>query len=275
MVLYTLAKLVVYMLNRADMSAPPARAPQSAGPRTTEEILVLYGSQTGNSEAAAREIAARIPARLTPAAIAGRGGPPDLAVTARALTLDDFLELERAAWTRVVVIVCSSYGVGQAPLGCRNFREVCDAILDNADNSTVRSKRLLFGVKFALLGLGDSHYTTYFENPTAIENALTIIGAARVGPLGKADASGTGKQEQAKVVERWVEGIWGELAQAVAEDPAAGSAEKMERAQKVTYQLCLELFPDWRPKTDWTKIMAVAVPLVGVAIALAVHVLRQ
>lgn len=275
MVLYILSKLMVFLFKRLDSSASPANIPRPSGPRTTEEILVLYGSQTGNSEAAALDIAAQIPSRLTPAEIAGRGGPSGLVITARALTLDDFLELERAAWTRVVVIVCSSYGVGQAPLGCRHFREVCDAILDNAANDTVKSKRLLFGSKFALLGLGDSHYTTYFENPAAIENALTTIGATRVGPLGKADASGTGKQEQTKVVERWVEGIWGELAKAVAEEPAEGSAEKLERAKKVTYQLCLELFPEWRPKTNWSKIGAMALPLLGVAIALVVYVLRK
>lgn len=273
MVLYIIAKLVTYLFKRLDSSSP-AKAPPPSGPRTTEEILVLFGSQTGNSEAAAREIAARIPSRLTPAEIVGRGGPP-LAVTARALTLDDFLELERAAWTRVVVIVCSSYGVGQAPLGCRYFREVCDSISEHGDNSTVRSKRLLFGVKFALLGLGDSHYTTYFRNPTAIEDALTAIGATRVGPLGKADASGTGEQEQSRVVERWTEGIWDELAKAVAQDPAEGSAGKMERAQKVTYQLCLELFPEWRPNTNWAKIGAVALPLVGAALALVAHFLRK
>ena len=31
------------------------------------------------------------------------------------MQLDDFLELERAPWTRLVVIITSSYGVGQAP----------------------------------------------------------------------------------------------------------------------------------------------------------------
>jgi len=276
MVVYIAAKLMWYLFKMIESPAPPAKAPESSGPRTTEEIIVLYGSQTGNSESAACEIAAQIPARLTPSKIAGRGGPSDLKVTARALSLDDFLELERAAWTRVVVIVCSSHGEGQAPLGCWHFREVCDAITELADFSTANSERLLFGVKFALLGLGDSNYVTYFQNPAAIEKALTTIGATRIGPLGKADASGTGKQEQARVVERWVEGIWGELAKAVAQDPVAGSAKKMNRAQKVTYQLCLELFPEWRPKTtNWMKVGAVALPLVAIVIALVLRVLRK
>ena len=77
---------------------------QSTNNNTTEEVLVLYGSQTGNSEGAAQEICSLIPTKLS-------------STTSRVMHLDDFLEVEKAKWTKLVVIVCSSYGVGQAPIG--------------------------------------------------------------------------------------------------------------------------------------------------------------
>ena len=80
---------------------------------------MLYGSQTGNSEQAAIDLAEKAPAKLS---------NDEVAVTARHMQLDDFLEIERAKWPRLVVIVTSSYGVGQAPLGCYKFRAMCDEI---------------------------------------------------------------------------------------------------------------------------------------------------
>ena len=112
----------------------------------SEEILVLFGSQTGNSEAAAHEICSAIPTRLSLASSR---------LTSRVMQLDDFLEVEEAGWTRLVVIVCSSYGVGQAPIGARKFREFCDEILKRQEEKEKVSTPSLGGVTFALLGLGD------------------------------------------------------------------------------------------------------------------------
>ena len=97
----------------------------------TEEILVLYGSQTGNSELAAEQICAAIPTKLLQQQQFGseEKKKKKKCCTARLMHLDDFLELECGRWTRLVIIVCSSYGVGQAPIGARKFREFCDEIL--------------------------------------------------------------------------------------------------------------------------------------------------
>ena len=66
--------------------------------------------------------------------------------------------------------------------------------------------------------------------------------------MGKADASGTGEMEQYKVVDQWVEGIWGELAKVV----ASGRMEEdaLVKAKEGTSGLCLELFPEWKPKKN-------------------------
>lgn len=217
----------------------------------TEEILVLYGSQTGNSEGAAQEIASLIPRKL--ASCTETTCTP---CTARCMHLDDFLEMEKAKWTRLVVIVCSSYGVGQAPIGARKFRDVCDEILENqgVDKGGYSRKVLsLEGVTFALLGLGDSHYTTFFKNPTTINEAMTAAGAVRVGELGKADASGTGNMEQSKVIERWIDTIWEDL-EKVVKTPTVGD-EVLDKARVGTWELCLELFPEWKPKKNYAPAL--------------------
>lgn len=226
-----------------------------------EEVLVLYGSQTGNSEQAAQEVADEIPSKLS------RDGVVD--VSARHMQLDDFIEIERAKWPRLVVVVTSSYGVGQAPLGCYKFREMCDAI--NDDGGKEYSK-LLDGLTYAMLGLGDSKYTTFFQNPTVIDNALTTAGAKRVGPLGKADASGEGNDEQAKIIERWIRGIWVELSKVVESDPPA--EERMEKVHGRTVELCGKIFEDFQPPTEGGMISAVLMICVPVVIAVIVAALK-
>ena len=216
----------------------------------TEEILVLYGSQTGNSESAAEQIHAAIPTKLP--TTSSKDGKCCTTTTARLMHLDDFLELECGKWTRLIIIVCSSYGVGQAPLGARKFREFCDEILkrhrdgegENDDTKVIPSLR---GVNFALLGLGDSHYSTYFKNPTTIHDALLVMGAKRVGEIGKADAGGTGHMEQSKVIERWIENIWAELDDVVMSTPSANTTD-LDQARKETWDFCLEIFPDWKKR---------------------------
>ena len=288
------------------MTAAGNNSPSPSNGGRVEEILVLYGSQTGNSEAAAHEICSLLPTKLSPpdsgAATSSTSNTPRRVITSRVMHLDDFLEIEMARWTRLVIIVTSSYGVGQAPIGARKFRDVCDEILnrydgasdeatkvgggDNADG-TPRNKnnpRFLEGVHFALLGLGDSHYTTFFKNPTTIHRALTLAGATLVGEVGKADASGTGNMEQSKVIDRWIENIWGELSKTVADidtttvtsnSIAIHKADFLDRARNETWEICLELFPEWRKKTAMANyasmMVGLYIPLLGILVAILTH----
>lgn len=224
-----------------------------------EKILVLYGSQTGNSEQAAKDLCEQCATKLTPEIIQkftreNNKNKHDISkdemlihVEPVHMQLDDFLELERAAWTRLVVIVVSSYGVGSAPLGAYRFRELCDAWA--AAEQDDDSKKLLDGVYFAMCGLGDSKYTTFFENPTAIDQTLRQVGATRVGPLGKADASGTGSEAQLEVIDRWMDGIWPHLAHVVSKEPL--STERLEEMQRKTVALCRKINPDFLPESRY------------------------
>lgn len=236
----------------------------SSSPRH-EQVLVLYASQTGNSEQAALEIADQLPARLS---------TESLVVRSRHMQLDDFLELHEAEWTRLVVIVTSSYGVGQAPLGGYRFREFCDALFaveqQQQEQQQQQTTRMLQGLSFALLGLGDSKYTTFFRNPTVVNEALQLAGATRVGELGKADAS----SDQLGQIAKWMEGIWNELTIALDTQPPL-SKDRLKQMQRDTIQLCKGLDPEFMPEPKksfgsvemsmWTVVLSsVLVALLGV-----------
>ena len=229
----------------------------------TEEVYVLYGSQTGNSEQAAKDLCEQVKIRLSPAVIQKLTGTKDeITVVPTHMQLDDFLELERAKWSRLMVIIVSSYGVGQAPLGGYRFRELCDAWMEED------SSKKLDGLHFALCGLGDSKYTTFFQNPTKVNDAMHHVGAERVGPLGKADASGKGKEAQNLVIDRWMDEIWPFLAQVAAMDPLAD--EVLEQMQQSTVELCRKINPDFlpAPKSSQQTTLLVSVT-VGLLAALS------
>ena len=75
--------------------------------KATVEIPILYGSQTGNAEAAAIELSSLLPKKLSSST---------RRIISRAIHLDDFLE-HGAKWTPLFVVITSSYGVGQAVSG--------------------------------------------------------------------------------------------------------------------------------------------------------------
>jgi len=236
----------------------------------TEKVLVLYGSQTGNSEAAAKELCANISDKLSPLLLKKLTGTKDtIIVEGTHMQLDDFLELDRAAWTRLIVIVVSSYGVGQAPLGSYRFRELCDAW------SEAKAKNILGGVHFAMCGLGDSKYTTFFQNPTKINETLLQVGAQRVGPLGKADASGKGEEAQLQVIDKWMQGIWPHLASVVVKEPL--STELLDEMQQKTIALCRKINPDFlpEPENNIEKYMSVALAVIVAMAAIAFYVLTR
>ena len=229
----------------------------------TEKVLVLYGSQTGNSEAAAKDLCEKMSEQLSPAVLKELTGTKDtITVESTHMQLDDFLELKQAAWTRLIVIVVSSYGVGQAPLGAYRFRELCDAW------SEAKAENILDGVYFAMCGLGDSKYTTFFQNPTRIVAGLSQVGAQLVGPLGKADASGKGDEAQLETIDKWILGIWSHLATVVVKEPL--SSQRLHEMQRETIALCRQINPDFLPERKADVEWFVPLSLTAIAALVAV-----
>lgn len=208
----------------------------------TREICIIYGSQTGNSEQAAKDLSDRL---------------HEKGLASTHMQADDFLELEKCKWTQCMVIITSSYGVGQAPLGCYRFRELCDAWHQQYTDDPNKPK-LLEGLTYFLCGLGDSKYTTFFRNPTRIDEAMKMAGAKRVGPLGKADASG----EQLKAIDSWMDEVL-PLIEKVAAEPALPQ-EQLQAMQDEAVALCRQINPDFLPDGDrhhekfpWSPMVAV------------------
>ena len=232
----------------------------------TEKVYVLYGSQTGNSEQAAKDLCSQVESKLGPSEIQKMTGTKDvITVVPTHMQLDDFLELERCKWTRLMVIITSSYGVGQAPLGCYRFRDLSDAWMD--EYNVQKHEKVLKGLYFAMCGLGDSKYPTFFQNPKTINDALNLVGAERVGPLGKADASGTGNDIQQKVIERWMDGIWPHLAKVVVKEPLP--PERLEEMQRSTVKLCQKINPDFMPEEK--PKFSLAIPILVLLLAVAAY----
>ena len=211
----------------------------------TEPLYVLYGSQMGNSEQAAQEFCKLAVEKWTPQFLEQQGLEP-ITVEPTHMQLDDFLELKHANYTKLVVIFVSSYGVGGAPLGAYRFRELCEHFTNDAPE-----QKPLQGLQYAICGLGDSMYTTYFKNPTTIDAGLTAAGAIRIGDLGTADARKSGDNAQDKVIARWMESMWVPLAKALAEEKEEDV--NLQHMQQKTIELLMELDPDYTPPKEYQK----------------------
>ncbi|WP_428935033.1 diflavin oxidoreductase [Streptomyces sp. ACT015] len=117
-------------------------------------IDVLYGSQTGNAEFLAGEVAAGARAR-------GLGG--------RVAALDTVTPERLAAMSHVLVIV-STYGEGELPDNAGLFWEALRAA----------PAPRLDGVRFAVLGLGDRGYDDFCQAAKLLDTRLEQLGAERV-----------------------------------------------------------------------------------------------
>jgi MioC protein len=236
----------------------------------TEPLYVLYGSQMGNSEQAAQEFCKLAVEKWTPKFFEKQGLEP-ITVEPTHMQLDDFLELKHANYTKLIVIFVSSYGVGQAPLGAYRFRELCEQFTKNAPE-----QKPLQGLQYAMCGLGDSMYQTYFKNPTTIDAGLTAAGAIRIGDLGTADARKSGDNAQDKVIARWIESAWVPLAKALAREK--DEDVNLQQMQRKTIELLLELDPDYTPPKEYQKgskggLMGLSPSLlVGLGVAIAASV---
>lgn len=125
-------------------------------------IAILYGTETGNAEMLAEDLASHLSAE-----------------GATVINLSDF---DPAAFDpdTLYLIVTSTYGDGELPASARPFGERMAAGAPD-----------LTGVRFAVFGMGDSAYPATFNfGGKRIEEMLTAAGATMVGARVAHDASG-------------------------------------------------------------------------------------
>lgn len=194
----------------------------------------------GNSEGAALEFCKEMENKYTPDFFAQQKLDV-LDVETTCIQLDDFLEMNHANYTPVLVIFVSSYGVGQAPLGGYRFRELCDEFSEKGHEDALK------GLKYAICGLGDSSYDTYLKNPKAIDSGLQKVGAEPIVNMGKANANAMGADAQDKVIAKWVKDLWIPLAKALASDDKDVDVKAM---QQKTIPLLMKLDPDYMPPKE-------------------------
>ena len=146
-----------YLAGLAAAEAPAAAADAAAGPALT----ILYGSQTGNGERVARELAAAAEARGAAATLQ---------------SLADYRPARLKQETRVTLVV-STHGDGDPPDDAELFREFL--LADTAPK--------LDRLQFAVLALGDSSYVNFCQTGRELDARLAELGAVRLLPLAECD----------------------------------------------------------------------------------------
>ncbi|MFJ6302210.1 flavodoxin domain-containing protein [Pseudarthrobacter oxydans] len=139
-------------------------------------IVVLYGTESGNAETVADDLASDLAAE-----------------SVRAVDMTD-ATLEDLTPDAFYLVICSTHGDGDLPSSAVPFAE----LLDN-------EKPNLSGIRYAMFGLGDSSYETYSRGSERIDERLTVLGATRVGEYGRHDAS-DGSLPNDSAVE-WAKGV--------------------------------------------------------------------
>ena len=162
----------------AGLAAAQSPAPIPAAD-SANSLTVLYGSQTGNGEGVAGQLAQQ--AR-------GKG------FNVRLVSLADYkpTNLKRES---LVTFVISTHGEGDPPDDAEIFHEFL--LSKNAP--------ALAGLKYAVLALGDSSYIKFCETGREFDARLAELGAERLGPVVECDLD-----YEVSALE-WAEGIVGRL----------------------------------------------------------------
>jgi len=128
-------------------------------------ILVLYGSETGNAQDAAERLGREAKAR---------------GCLARILPADSYMNMiEKLPTEEIIVCITSTTGQGEFPSNCSQFwRFLRRKSLSNDSLSQVKS---------AVFGLGDSGYPKYNYAAKLIHKRLETLGAKHLIPLGLGD----------------------------------------------------------------------------------------
>lgn len=151
-------------------------------------LTILYGSQTGNAKGVACAIKAQAEARGLPVTLT---------------SMADYKPKQLKKETHLLVVV-STYGEGEPP----------ESAVDLFEQLKKGKVGKLEGLKFAVLGLGDSSYEFFCQTGKDFDSLLTKAGADRVHELASLDVD---YQDAAKA--------WGEQAlNAIAATLSAGPA---------------------------------------------------
>jgi cytochrome P450/flavodoxin len=124
------------------------------------EIVVLYGTESGNAESIADILEDEF--------------SEDFGI--RAVDMADATAADLRP-ENVTLVICSTHGEGEMPSSAQPFARLLDA--EQPD---------LTGIRYAMFGLGDSSYEFYSRGSELIDARLAALGAERFGEYGRHDA---------------------------------------------------------------------------------------
>lgn len=136
-------------------------------------IVILFGTESGNAELIANEVAESIGGRFS--------------VTVRDMSETNPAELSRSD---TFLVICSTHGEGELPSGAAPFA----AALEHGSPD-------LSGIHYAMFGLGDSSYDNYSRGSEIIDELLCACGGERIGPYGRYDA--ISPKDPMQVAQQW------------------------------------------------------------------------
>jgi len=167
-------------------------------PSSGQSLTILFASQTGNSKGVAQQLAAQATAR---------------GIANRLVSMADY-KVKNIKDESHLIIVTSTNGEGEAP----------DDAIDLHQFLATKKAPKLEGLKFAVLGLGDSSYEFFCQTGKDFEQRISALGAEIIVDRLDADV------DYEKVTQGWFEQALNAVAQTlekggVAAAPAALSTE--------------------------------------------------
>lgn len=174
----------------ARMRAQKAAAAVKQKPDETDGktlVTFLFASQTGTSEEIARSLHDEAVSRKH---------------SSKCLSMNDWAaDGISASTTPIVVVIASTTGDGDCP--------------DNSGKGLLALKRRsdpLTGMKFSVMGLGDSNYTNFMKIPRTVARLMRKHGAEEFYPSKEADEV-DGLED---IVDAWRDNLWAALDAAMA-----------------------------------------------------------
>ena len=161
-----------------------------------KNMVILFGSQTGTAEDYASRLAKEGHARF------------GLKTMIADLEDYDFENLDTFPADKVAVFVLATYGEGEPTDNAVEFYEFIYNGEPNFSEDT--SEQPLSNLKYVAFGLGNNTYEHYNAMVRRVDEALTKLGAKRIGPAGEGD-DGAGTMEEDFLA--WKETMWTELQQ--------------------------------------------------------------
>lgn len=160
-----------------------------AAPVAATPVTILFGSQTGTAETLSKKTAKQLKAANCEPKV----------IDMSEVTPEDIKAVEH------VLIITSTYGEGEPPDNALSFHKALMA--DGAPD--------LSGVKYSVLGLGDSSYPDYCQCSKEIDARFEALGAQRVAPMAECDG------DPDEPFAEWIAGVQSVLGEAGASSATA------------------------------------------------------